>query len=196
MSELLELDAAAFSFVNRSLACASLDYLFWAMTLLGNGAVQGAFILWLWVMGRPRGAVRTGSLCFWALMLSTAIAQGLKHAFHRPRPLLVLDDVRLLVDPLMGNSFPSGHAATSFALATIVSATCPKWRWPAWIIALLVGISRVYVGVHFPSDILASAVIGVLSGIVVLRIADRVRGAHAGGRRGTLGSRKVFSHRY
>lgn len=177
MPEIMRLDAAAFEFVNRSLANPVLDYVLWVATLLGNGAIQGAFIIWLWIVGRPAGGARVGTLCFWALLLSTALAQGLKHIFHRPRPLLVLSNVRLLVDPLYSNSFSSGHTATTFALATIISANYPKCRWAAWTIAAFVGISRVYVGVHFPSDILASAVIGIASGLAILRIADHLRRA-------------------
>jgi undecaprenyl-diphosphatase len=71
------------------------------------------------------------------------------------------------------HSFPSGHAATAFAGATVLAAFLPRWRVPLFALAVLIGLSRLYNGVHFPTDVVAGAVLGGLVGLVVLRIARR-----------------------
>jgi undecaprenyl-diphosphatase len=64
-------------------------------------------------------------------------------------------------------SFPSGHSAIVFAIAMAIFYFNKKWGIVAFVLAILVGISRVYVGVHWPIDILAGALVGILSGIIV-----------------------------
>jgi undecaprenyl-diphosphatase len=82
-------------------------------------------------------------------------AYGIKLLVDRPRP--GLDPlVRLPTDP----SFPSGHAATSFAGATMLSAFAPRYRWVFFTLATLIAFSRIYVGVHWPIDVVAGAVLG------------------------------------
>ena len=58
-------------------------------------------------------------------------------------------------------SFPSGHATVAFASATILALAVPRLRWPLFALAALIAFSRVYVGVHYPGDVLAGAVLGV-----------------------------------
>jgi hypothetical protein len=82
------------------------------------------------------------------------ITQGLKYATHRMRP-----------DGSASTSFPSGHASDSFAVATVVSSYYgKKWGIPLYIIAALVGVSRIEQGRHWPSDAIAGAAIGYIAG--------------------------------
>jgi undecaprenyl-diphosphatase len=71
------------------------------------------------------------------------------------------------------HSFPSGHAATSFACATVLSYYAPGLRVPLFVLAALIGLSRVYNGMHYPTDVLAGAVLGVLIALLLLSGARR-----------------------
>jgi undecaprenyl-diphosphatase len=71
------------------------------------------------------------------------------------------------------HSFPSGHTATSFACATVLSSVAPRWRVPFFVLAALIGFSRVYNGMHYPTDVLAGAVLGVLTALLLLAASRR-----------------------
>jgi undecaprenyl-diphosphatase len=95
--------------------------------------------------------------------LADAAAYGIKLLVDRPRP--GLDPlVRLPTDP----SFPSGHAATSFAGATMLSFFAPRYRVLFFLLAAGIACSRVYVGVHWPFDVLAGAALGAGLALAVL----------------------------
>jgi membrane-associated phospholipid phosphatase len=72
------------------------------------------------------------------------------------------------------HSFPSGHATTSFACATVLALMIPGLALPVFVLAAAVAWSRVYVGVHFPLDVLAGAVLGVAIGLSVARALPRL----------------------
>lgn len=63
-------------------------------------------------------------------------------------------------------SFPSGHAAISFAAAVVLSKKEPKWRWLFYLLAVLISLSRIYLGKHYPFDVLVGAVLGWVVGIL------------------------------
>jgi undecaprenyl-diphosphatase len=113
--------------------------------------------------------------CVWTADL---VVLGLKFAFQRPRPAMTVPQA----DPLLaasGYSFPSGHAATAFAGAVILTYL---WRRAAplfFALAAAIAFSRVYVGVHYPGDVLAGAVVGaaVGAGWVVALTSPRPSGA-------------------
>ena len=104
-----------------------------------------------------------------------AASGAIKQAVDRPRP--PLDDparldaaVALPTSP----SFPSGHATTTFAAATVVALLMPRYRVPAFALAATVAASRVYLGVHFVLDVLAGAALGVLIGLAVALAVRRL----------------------
>jgi undecaprenyl-diphosphatase len=113
-------------------------------------------------------------LCIPGFIAADKSVDLLKSLFARPRPYSGLQNVRLLVACSGSFSFPSGHAATSFAIASIIGYFSRRTAVPALCIAVLVGFSRIYVGVHYPSDVLAGAAWGGVTGGVIILIHNRL----------------------
>ena len=149
----------------------ALDYL---MPLLSKAGGMGA--IWLLLLGVIAAfGKKTGRWISLAGLLALAIGFAGSHLIKdltlRPRPFLVLPDVRLLVVAPHSYAFPSGHTTSSFAAATSVMLAARKvlGRVPLWSLGMLVlaaaiSYSRVYVGVHWPTDVAAGVVLGLASG--------------------------------
>jgi undecaprenyl-diphosphatase len=95
----------------------------------------------------------------------------LRQWIGRLRPPLVYPEPRPLVPTPHTGSFPSGHSATAFACATVIAWASPRLAVPAFVLAALVAWSRVYVGVHWPLDVLGGAALGVLVATALLKLA-------------------------
>ena len=108
-----------------------------------------------------------------AVALADWSAMGLKALFDRERPPLRYAEPEPLVRTPHDGSFPSGHAATSFAAATILSLAFPRLAPVLFVLAAAVAWSRVYVGVHYPFDILGGAVLGVLVALALTQLVRR-----------------------
>jgi undecaprenyl-diphosphatase len=100
-------------------------------------------------------------------------AHVLKPVFSRTRPPYALESIRLLVDTTRSFSFPSVHASNAFAVAAFVSSFYPRTKIALYILAALIAYSRVYVGVHFPSDVLGGAALGLVLGLSAAIAARR-----------------------
>lgn len=199
------MDQEAFYLINHAWAHPLLDRVmavasswdFWWPFLLGGGLAILAF-----------GGFRARTMLV-AAGLAVGITDGvvvdtLKHVVGRPRPHEELVGVRTLdlgrakprflalgkplkekyskpgIPPARGNSFPSGHASNNFAMATVVAVFYRRWGWLAYFPASLVAYSRIYVGSHWPADVVVSCFIG--AGIAFLVVAGleavwRKRGA-------------------
>lgn len=92
------------------------------------------------------------------------LGQGAKPLMERPRPWQT-GLAQLLVHPPSGSSWPSGHMAVASAVATVASSRGPRTSAAAWLLAATVGGTRVHVGAHHPTDVVAGTGIGVLSGL-------------------------------
>jgi undecaprenyl-diphosphatase len=105
-----------------------------------------------------------------ALVIGSIVSTELKAAIGRERPSVADPDFHALI-PVPGSaSMPSGHAVSAFAAATVLSAIAPRLRWPLFGLAVTIALSRIYLGVHYPSDVLVGALLGVAVGLSVLAL--------------------------
>lgn len=136
----------------------------------------GAYLVWhrhdeepsLW----KRFMRKNGELFLVAVSLffTYSIVQILKISFAIPRPFLALTDINALLYYGANNSFPSSHAAMFTALATSVYFSHRRLGFWLFVLALVIGFSRIYVGVHYPFDVLAGFCIGFLVPYTIRRI--------------------------
>ena len=161
------IDRAAFVLINSHLRHVLLDLFMPFVTEKWNFVVPMACVaLYLLVKGGRQG--RWIVLCAIVLVVAAdAGATALRSHFQRVRPCQALQGVQLLVGCSDSFSFPSNHATNAFALAAFFAVYYRRLAIPLFIIAALVGYSRIYVGVHYPTDVLAGACLGVTLGLGV-----------------------------
>ena len=153
---------------------APLDELFVWLSRVGTHG-----LVWL-VLGAVAAVALRRPYLLLLVLLADVVAElassGLKEAVGRPRP----HDPHALVGPSAGLSFPSGHAATSFACAAVLSAAMPRLAVPLFALATAIAFSRVYVGVHYPLDVLAGAALGIAVATALLLLVRARRGSRGG----------------
>jgi undecaprenyl-diphosphatase len=108
-----------------------------------------------------------------AIALADWSSMAIKALVDRPRPPLRYAEPKTLVPVPHDASFPSGHAATSFAAATMLSLAFPRFAPFLYVLAAAVAFSRVYVGVHYPLAVLGGALLGALVAIVLRTLVSR-----------------------
>ena len=144
------------------------DSLMWAMTQIGRAGT-----VWL-ALGIGAAALRRANVSgVWqmglALLLTLLMSDAvLKPVVHRVRPYDVVADFPVLGERPGNASFPSGHAASSFAAALSLSRAWPAARVPLWTLAVLISVSRAYLGVHYPSDVVGGALVGLACAVLVV----------------------------
>jgi undecaprenyl-diphosphatase len=133
-----------------------------ALSVMGSaGAVWvGLALLGAVLWRRPSVLVLVAA----GVYLADLLALGLKLLTDRSRPYVRNPDQDPLLGAALDLSLPSGHAATSFAGATIIARYRPRFAIPLFVLAAAIAWSRVYVGVHYPLDVLAGAALGVAVG--------------------------------
>ncbi len=139
-------------------------------THLGDhGLVWIGLCALLLCLPRTRRAGLAGAFALVCSLLLTNVL--IKPLMARPRPWLVVEGLWALVFEGDPNSFPSGHTSAAFAAALAWWHTLPrKWGWVGLGAAGLMGLSRLYVGVHFPTDVLCGALVGTLCGYLGWRL--------------------------
>lgn len=147
----------------------SLDFWMLFITRLGDG--------WFWlllslfsILFDPAGwhiAIFPLAIAF---LLEIPLYRILKQSFSRPRPYQIRDDVYCLMMPSDQFSFPSGHTSAAFVVLTVLVSAYSWLFLPLFVLAVAIGASRVYLGVHYPSDVLAGAVLGFCCGNIALWI--------------------------
>ena len=148
-----------------------LDSLMRGITHLGDFGIF--WILMALVLVLYPDTRRAGNVVI-AGMLASFILNNLflKNLVARTRPYEVIDGLTLLVDKASDLSFPSGHSATSFVAAVIILRLLPRrYGVSAMVLAAFIAFSRLYVGIHYPTDVLAGTVSGILIGLAITKIS-------------------------
>ena len=177
---LYSIDRGLFLFLNQTLANPVGDVL-WPLITSYDKLVPVRILLvlvWLWLLIKGGRTGRTTALLLIPLVLISdkLNSEVLKELFNRPRPchevdgLTIVNNVRLLVPCGPGNAFPSSHAVNNFAVAFLFSTFYSRYTWAFFTWAALVGLSRPSVGVHYPSDVIGGALVGMAIAYAVIRI--------------------------
>ena len=181
MEALLNLDGGILLFLQDAVRNPVLNPIMTVITSLGN-----AGIIWILLTAAlliPKKTRKIGCMSACALLASLLFNNILlKNLVARVRPYNAIEALIPIVSKPSEYSFPSGHAGSSFASAWVLYRKLPKkcGIWAA-ILAALISFSRLYVGVHYPTDVLAGAALGILCGLGTLWAAGR-----AGKRQGKL----------
>jgi membrane-associated phospholipid phosphatase len=172
-------ESGAFGVLNR--LPGTLGWALWPIMQLGSVvmyAVGGTLVYLVTRRVRPAMAAALAVLAGWAA------SRAVKATAGRERPGALLDRVDLRGSDIDGNGFVSGHTTVAFALATVLTAVLPgRWRWAPFPLAAIVGVARIFYGVHLPLDVTGGAGLGVLCGLV----ASAACGVHPGRRWGGRG---------
>lgn len=168
MNLLYNVDLSLLNFIHDGMKNSFFDFLMPVVTSIGNMG-----IVWILIsigLIATRKYRKVGFTCLVALALGAVIGEGfLKHLIQRPRPF-VKESVNLVISAPKTFSFPSGHTTSSFAAATVISKRIESAKIPAWILAFMIAFSRMYLYVHYPSDVIAGAVLGASCAALALKI--------------------------
>lgn len=151
----------------------ALDGVMWTLSLVGRGGLVWIGIAVVLIALRRLDRLAALPLVA-ALLLAMLVTDHLiKPIVGRPRPFVSTPQVAVIGDPPGGSSFPSGHAANAFAGACVLSlvAAEPVVLW--WALAFAIAYSRVYLGVHYPLDVTAGAIIGAGAGAITVAVYRR-----------------------
>lgn len=163
-----KIDAQILLFIQQYIRQDMMNWFWKGVTFLGDGG-------WFWiVLGValliPKKTRRSGFAALLALLIGSAVTNlVLKTAVARIRPYDAVEGLFPLVRKLKDYSFPSGHTCASFSCAVVYYKMYPDIKGKgAMALAVLIALSRLYVGVHYPTDVLAGAIVGWVSAVLVL----------------------------
>lgn len=168
---IIEFDTSLFYFLNVTIANPVTDVLMPFITERSHWFIFYVLVwLYLFIKGGSKGRVAAIMILILILITDQTADNVIKPLFQRVRPCHVLSNINLLINCSESYSFPSNHAVNNFAAATLFSHFYPKMKYFLFIGAFIVSLSRVMVGVHYPSDIAGGAIIGIIFTVLIIYI--------------------------
>jgi len=175
MDFLYSIDLAIFYFFNHTISTGFLDKFFSTITDVHNWYIAYIILTGIaFFKGGRKGKIAVIGLILLIVVTDQTGYRILKDFFERLRPCVALPDAITPVGCAGGYSFPSNHAINNFAAAIFLMRLFPNYKWILIVVASLISLSRIYLGVHYPSDVIGGAIIGAAFGYLFSIAALRV----------------------
>ncbi len=174
MNALLEWDANVLLWIQENMRTDLMTTIMKAITRLGDGGCLWIVLALVFlVVGKTRKVGATSAL---ALIINyITVNLVIKNAVGRIRPYEVVDGLVSLVGNQSEFSFPSGHAAHAFAVGVVILVMMPKKIGvPVFVLSILIAFSRLYIGVHYPTDVIVGALLGTVIAFISIFIINRI----------------------
>jgi undecaprenyl-diphosphatase len=173
MNSIQEFDNFLLLYIKNYLHTPFMDRVMVLFTTLGNmGIVWIVMAILLMISKRYR---RIGFMALVAIILGAVLGEGiLKHLVKRIRPSADIPAMKLLITKPLSFSFPSGHTTSSFAAAGILFRYFKKYAIGFFILASLIAFSRLYLYVHYPTDVLAGVVLGLICSRITISLFNKM----------------------
>lgn len=172
MNALNSFEIGALDFIQNHFSCAALDFIMPIVSMFADGGVFwiAVAILMLCFKRTRKTGIKMGMALLMGLLVCNVT---LKPLIGRIRPYDVNTNVVLLVDRLSDYSFPSGHTLASFeAAVTLMICERRRFGYPALVIAVAVALSRMYLYVHYPTDVLMSVLLGSAFAVISCKVVE------------------------
>ncbi|AMA73304.1 MULTISPECIES: phosphatase PAP2 family protein [Aneurinibacillus] len=198
MESILSLDQQLFYWINVRLNIPSLDWFMIFATRISDKGLFWFLIVLILLLNRRRvGGIRPAATLFTGIGIGGVVENIIKFIVARPRPPMAEEHINHLIHLPVSSSFPSGHAVSSFVSMYILYRLFPKsivWTLPC---AVIMSYSRIYVGVHYPLDIIVGAIIGIAVGkltmkLPIMAIAHKLLSRIPGARRYILSADEII----
>jgi len=168
---LQEADNKLLRLFNNRLSCPFLDKLLPLLTHLGSAGGTISIVLSTLATGyalQINTYYQAGINASVALLACSFVIQVIKKIINRPRPQLMLEGLRAFNVPICPYSFPSGHTGASLTIALVIAHYLPLFGAILIALSCLIGFSRIYLGVHYLSDVVAGGLIGTLVSMLII----------------------------
>lgn len=151
--------------INSRMKNKYLDKFMYRVTDLGGALFITFFCISLIIFGSTQNK-KVGIEALMAIILTQIIVHSLKKLLSRERPYKIIEQLNTFGIDLSDYSFPSGHTTASFSLATTLALNMPRFSILVYILASIIAISRIYLGVHYPTDVTAGLILGIGGGLI------------------------------
>lgn len=166
-------DSSILLYIKNNMHGPIMDKVMVISTHLGDGGMIWLLIVALLMINKKYRKI--GFMALAALVLSTILGEGiLKHIVKRMRPSADISAVNLLIAKPLSYAFPSGHTASSFAVAGVLAKYFKEYALEFFTLASLIAFSRLYLYVHYPTDVLAGIVLGLICSGIIIYLFNKV----------------------
>ena len=165
-NKLKKFDDLFIELINEKMNTKHLDRFMYKITDLGGAIYTSLFLFILILLGNQKMKY-IGFEALTSLTISQGIVYLLKKALSRERPYKIIEHLNTFGIDMKDYSFPSGHTTASFTIATTIALNMPRISIYIFVLAMIIGISRIYLGVHYPTDVAAGIFLGLSVSLLV-----------------------------